>query len=147
MPPPRRLFDCCVLIHLLFLAMSSEHKSFELEGAYVTHIPSVYFYIRTWVLAGKNSVGCSRHKRPRHLKSCVGDTDPSGQNLIDILCRDDMSPTCWQHFRLRSAGAATAAATARILVHLLLNLAEAVAAADLATLPFLAALRGAMVEV
>ena len=25
MPPPHRLFDCCVLLHLLFLAMSSEH--------------------------------------------------------------------------------------------------------------------------
>ena len=65
-----------------------------------THIPYVCFYIRTWVLAGKISVGCSRHKRPRHLKSCVRDTDPSGQNWSDILCRDDMSPTCWQHFRL-----------------------------------------------
>jgi hypothetical protein len=50
---------------------------------------------------GKISVGCSsRHKRPQHLKSCVGDTDPSGQNWSDILCRDDMSPTCRRHFRL-----------------------------------------------
>ena len=45
-----------------------------------------------------------------------------------------------------SAGAATAAAMVGVLARLLLNLAAAVAAADLATLPFLA-LRGAMVEV
>ncbi len=50
-------------------------------------------------MAGKISVGCSRHKRPRHLKSCVGNTDPSGQNWSNILCWDDMSPTCRQHFR------------------------------------------------
>jgi hypothetical protein len=46
-----------------------------------------------------------------------------------------------------AAGVATAAATVGLLARLLLNLAVAVGAADLATFPFLAALCGAMVEV
>jgi hypothetical protein len=95
------LFVCRILCRVVDCQHVVEMSSFELEGAYVTHIPYVCFYIRTWVLAGKISVGCSQHKRPRHLKSCVGDTDPSGQNWSNILCRDDMSPTCQQHFQLR----------------------------------------------
>jgi hypothetical protein len=49
----------------------------------------VYFYIRT----SENlvNVGSSRHKLPRHLQFCVGDTDPSGQNWSDTSCRADMS--------------------------------------------------------
>ena len=66
------LFVCRILCRVVDCQHVVEMSSFELEGAYVTHIPYVCFYIRTWVLAGKISVGCSRHKRPRHLKSCVG---------------------------------------------------------------------------
>ncbi len=39
--------------------------------------------------------------RCRHHQFCVGNTDPSGQNWSDILCRDDMLPTCCQHFQLK----------------------------------------------
>ncbi len=99
------LFVCrilCRVVDCRHVYSGSRNVEFRawLEGAYVTHIPYVCFYIRTWVLAGKISVGCSRHKRPRHLKSCVGDTDSSGQSWSDILCRDDMSPTCRRHFWL-----------------------------------------------
>ncbi len=79
--------------------LPSQHHYLPLPIA--THILYVCFYILTWVLVGKISVRCSQHKRPRHLKSCVGNTDPSGQNWSDILCRDDMSPTCRRHFRRR----------------------------------------------
>jgi hypothetical protein len=72
------LFVSRILCRVVDCRHVIEMSSFELEGAYVTHIPYVCFYICTWVLAGKISVGYSRHKRPRHLKSCVGDTDPSG---------------------------------------------------------------------
>ncbi len=84
----------CVVLSIADMSIRAvEMLSFELEGAYVTHIPYVCFYTRTWVLAGKISVGCRRHKRPRHLKSCVGDTDPSGQNRSNILYVADMLAT------------------------------------------------------
>jgi hypothetical protein len=43
----------------------------------------------------------SRHKLPRHLKFCVGDKDPSGQNWSDTLCRRRHDATCRRHFQLR----------------------------------------------
>jgi hypothetical protein len=43
----------------------------------------------------------SQHKQVPTSQFCVDNTDPSGQNWSNILCRDDMSPTCWQHFQLR----------------------------------------------
>jgi hypothetical protein len=57
--------------------------------AYVLPYHIVYFYIRT----SENllNVGSSRHKLPRHLQFCVGDTDPSGQNWSDTSCRADIS--------------------------------------------------------
>ena len=61
----------------------------------------VYLYIRT----AENLVnaGSSRHKLPRHLQFCVGNTDPSGQNWSNTACRRRHVATCWRHFELRPA--------------------------------------------
>ena len=58
----------------------------------------VYFYKRT----SENlvNVGSSRHKLPRHLQFCVGDTDPSGQNWSDTSCLGRHVATCRRHFQL-----------------------------------------------
>ena len=58
----------------------------------------VYFYIRT----SENlvNVGSSRHKLPRHLQFCVGDTDPSGQNWSDTVVSCRHVTTCRRHFQL-----------------------------------------------
>ena len=38
--------------------------------------------------------------KSRHLKFCVGNTDPSGQNWSDTLCRRRHVATCRRHFQL-----------------------------------------------
>jgi len=58
----------------------------------------VYFYIRTW--ENLVNVGSSRHKLPRHLQFCVGDTDQSGLNWSDMLCHRRHVATCRRHFQL-----------------------------------------------
>jgi hypothetical protein len=61
----------------------------------------VYLYIRT--AENLVNVGSSRHKLPRHLQFCVGNTDPSGQNWSNTACRRRHVATCWRHFQLRPA--------------------------------------------
>ena len=63
----------------------------------------VYFYIR--IPKNLVNVGSSRHKLPRHRKNSVGDTDPSGQNWSDTVCRRRHAATCRRHFQLRRWGA------------------------------------------
>ena len=62
------------------------------------HTTIVYFYIR--IPKNLVNVGSSRHKLPRHRKNCVGDTDPSGQNWSDTVCRRRHVATCRRHFQL-----------------------------------------------
>jgi hypothetical protein len=45
----------------------------------------------------------SQHKQVLTSQFCVGDLDPSEQNWSDILCRDNMSPTCCGHVANMSA--------------------------------------------
>jgi hypothetical protein len=75
-----------------------------------SHTIVVYFYIR--IPKNLVNVGSSRHKLPRHRKNCVGDTDPSGQNWSDTVCRRRHVATCRRHFQLSTAAAAAAAAAA-----------------------------------
>jgi hypothetical protein len=63
-----------------------------------SHTIVVYFYIR--IPKNLVNVGSSRHKLPRHRKSCVGDTDPSGQNWSDTVCRRRHVATCRRLFQL-----------------------------------------------
>jgi hypothetical protein len=63
------------------------------------HTTIVYFYIR--IPKNLVNVGSSRHKLPRHRKNSVGDTDPSGQNWSDTVCRRGHVATCRRHFQLR----------------------------------------------
>ncbi len=61
----------------------------------------VYFYIQ--IPKNLVNVGSSRHKLPRHQKNSFGDTDPSGQNWSDTVCRRRHVATCRRHFQLRLA--------------------------------------------
>ena len=63
-----------------------------------SHTIVVYFYIR--IPKNLVNVGSSRHKLPRHRKNCVGDTDPSGQNWSDTVCRRRHVATCRRLFQL-----------------------------------------------
>jgi len=63
-----------------------------------SHTIVVYFYIR--IPKNLVNVGSSRHELPRHRKNCVGNTDPSGQNWSDTVCRRRHVATCRQHFQL-----------------------------------------------
>jgi hypothetical protein len=42
----------------------------------------------------------SQHKQVPTSQFCIGNMDPSDLNWSDILCWDNMLPTCRQHFQL-----------------------------------------------